>query len=330
MSWIYDFLDSLDESNGERAGAYDFFASCDESSSIPEELETRFMESMPSVDEVLAYANGQINVLLDKLAWNSPLEHREEMAQLARMRVWRKYGVMDVRRGWKAFVQKQVRGAILDYTRAGVGFIETKRMRDANGQHGLRQRISTNCKDEDEAIDLDKILGFTVMGQEVEVRELIDVNWDLLARLARRSPGLHIFVRHVLFDVELSQLEPIFGVTRERLSQVFHEFLASLDDPKFINDRFTNQVIYALGLSRLLGVPAVDNGQGWTLEPVDFTSTEPYCAGDRKTQMNFDLPEGSAATNIVKMKRKDRVLRGTGEEEALDAHLQMNLFEAVM
>jgi hypothetical protein len=284
----------------------------------------------PSLEEVLDYAQKQVAYYLNRLARAAPHEHREEMAQNAIMRIWRLYPKMDATRGVRKYVQKHCRGALLDYRRAGSGFQETRaslRSSKLNGSKAppLTRRISTYCESEQESMELDEAIGFYIIGQEVKINEMVEINWELLSRMARKDFGLHIFVRHVLKDVELEKLTAVFGGTRERLSQVYNEFLTRIDDPSRVNDPWTNQMIYALGLSKHLGLPKEDLKLGWTFEPVDFDSMEYFWSVRRPEQvkMNIDVECSRVESPRQSLPPMDRI---TGAAPDGYDHLQMSFF----
>lgn len=259
----------------------------------------------PSLEVVLKYADDQFGIICQRMTYKKadlvPYEHREEMMQRARIRIFRRYEILDPKLGWKSFVQHQIRGAILDFLRAGEGFQETKEFKDGR-MNPLGSRVSTHSKDDDESIDIDRVLGVYVMlGQEFELRDRdrVNINMHLLARLSRLSMGLHVFVRKVILETDLSELAPVFGVTRERLSQVFHEFMETLKDPKSKRDPVICQIAFALGIAPMVEVPNFDNGSGHSFEPVDFYSMEPFNAGDRQNQVTADLGEMRRPVPIV-------------------------------
>jgi len=79
--------------------------------------------ALPNVDEVMAYADRQIDLYLRNLASHLPAEIRDEIRQEARMHCWEAYQRID-RETWKSFIQRRAEGAIKDYIRAGAGFKE--------------------------------------------------------------------------------------------------------------------------------------------------------------------------------------------------------------
>lgn len=284
----------------------------------------------PTISEVLEYAEDQIKFHLRRLAFNYPPEHQEEMAQEARLKIFRKYDRLDPNEGWMSFVQYQIEGAIKDYKRAGRGFQESReslKKSMASGKQVIAHRLSTYCESEEDEMDLDRLIAI-VKGREIESEIKTDpIDWDMLARLARQDKGLHIFIRHVLLEQDLTELAPVFGVTRERCGQLLREFAGRIhkspqkdavqddrfppdeeipddyppgifNDPSEVENPWVNAIIYALGLGDVLGVSKdqLQKGLGDSLKEVDFDSFEPLYppeAKDEERQLSW-LTEVSA------------------------------------
>lgn len=85
---------------------------------------------MPTLEEVLKYADERVELQIYRKASLLPLEQKEEIRQSARIRIWRIYDKIDPEKGWKAYVQQHARGAVLDYIRWGNGFEESEIEKD--------------------------------------------------------------------------------------------------------------------------------------------------------------------------------------------------------
>lgn len=246
----------------------------------------------PTVDEVLEYAEEQIKYYLRKYAKDAPHEQKEEMSQDARLRVFEAYQRIEADRGWRAFVQRHSFGAIADYLRHGRGCSEKAwtNVLDEETPEALKFRLDFIDEDTNQALDLDDIVGHE---QEIfpnlDPAKLININWELVARLCRLDHDLHLFVRHVLLGYPLTELTEQFGVTRERLGQRVSAFVKSIDAPEHVGNPWVEQIIFALGLSGQFQMKSEDRGVGWTLEPVMLKPFEP--TETAKNQLTFEFLE---------------------------------------
>lgn len=254
--------------------------------------------NMPTMDEVVAHAMKKADFHLSQLPKSIPPEQREDMRQNALMRVVEKYSEIDPSKGWKTYVDTHCWGAIQDYQKAGKGFEEQKqtykkaaearkeeRIHLSNGnsledfrpkvkQAGMTYRIEVKETDvggsDSDAMDVEEILGMNgksyIDNNEFENK----IKWDLVARMASVDHTIHL-VAKVILDFDIAELANTFGVTRERLSQRFHAFLAEARSPFSARDPWLNQALYAFGV----GDDIKDNGLGYEYQPIDLYSLRP-------------------------------------------------------
>ena len=249
----------------------------------------------PDLKEVLAYAEEQIKYYVRKFARDIPEEQKEEMAQDCRLRILNAYETIEADKGWKTFVQTHCFGAVQDYLRRGRGFSEEKwsLKEEREGSEAITQRLDYSDHDDDTPLDVDAIVGLEQEAAPI-VDDVLEINWDLIARLCRVDHDLHIFVRHELLGYPLTELTGQFGVTRERLGQRLAAFIELFDDPKQVENPWINQIIFALGLSEKFGIKKEDLGIGWTFIPIDLRKFEETSIDDRGRQLGFNIGGGEA------------------------------------
>jgi len=231
----------------------------------------------PTLDEVLAYAEPNIKNFISKEAKGLPFEQIEEILQEGFVRIIKAYEGLDPKMGWKAFVYKHARGAVLDYLKGGHGFTEERWSIAKPEEHNsrnvskIRSRLGlVNEKGEDMSVDF-------VLGMNGEFDEFVDklkINWDLVSRLASNDIGVNVFSRYIQgFSIE--EISHRLRLSRARIGQILDEFISRFDDPNWNwNPRF-QQICFAFGLSELLCYPPDDNGKGWSFVPVNIFDTTP-------------------------------------------------------
>lgn len=250
-------------------------------------------ESTPSVDDVLKYATKQISIYNGKLASSLPAEQREEISQIALLRVFEAYGRIDFSKPWRSFVQRHCSGAILDYLRYGVGFEEVTLKKPnedtlpVKKPWRLKKRLQIIDQNNIDAT-LDSTLGlFGIHNTQPDI-EGYRPKWDLIARMAGQDVDIHL-VAKLLLGFTQTELSSIFKVSRERLTQRLQEFCTRLDSPEFLHSRWVAQTIYAFGLCGKFHQPEIDLGFGWEYDQVDLWSTDINYIEKINPQMSFSF-----------------------------------------
>lgn len=231
----------------------------------------------PTLDEVLAYAEPNIKNWISKEAKDLPFEQIEEVLQEGFVRIIKAYPTLDPEKGWKAFVYKHARGAVLDYLKAGHGFTEERwsiakpEEHDSRNVTKMRSRLGlVNEKGEDMSVDF-------VLGMNGEFDELVDklkINWELVSRMATPDMGINAFSRFIQgFSIE--EIAYSVGLSRARLGQILDEFVARFEDPHQAFNPWFQQTCFAFGISERMGFPNEDNGKGWSFDPRNIYDTVP-------------------------------------------------------
>lgn len=240
------------------------------------------MDTKPSIEEVLQYAQPLILKFIGQFACDLPEEHKEEIVQTANLRLLQAYTVLDVTKGWKSFVYNHSKGAVLDYLKFGAGFQESKWSIAKTENHEskyvskIRERISLSNRD-DETFELDQVLGANGIFSELEIDKM-EIRWELVARMARIDQCIHAMALHLLGN-GIEEIAPGFDKCRSRIGQLIQAFVDRFDEPLWAASPWFLQMCYAFGLCKALGIPDVDqstiagNGScGWDLEPIDLES----------------------------------------------------------
>ena len=208
------------------------------------------------------------------------------MAQVARMRVFEAYTRIESGKGWKSFIQRHCRGAILDYLRGGEGFEESNRLKITKKNHGrLRKRVQKVTDDGDD-ISVEALLGMFGVYSEQGSDNILDIRWELVARMARVDTDIHLVAKLCLGFTQ-TELSSMFQVSRERLTQRLQRFCKDLESPEMIHSKWTAQTIYAFGLSEHFNERAQDLGFGWEYDPVDLQSRDINYIYEIAPQMHF-------------------------------------------
>ncbi len=144
---------------------------------------------LPEFSEVLAYIEPLINKWLSTYAPSSPREHKEEMAQEARLHAWITYNKIN-QGTWKRFIHLRVRGAIIDYIRQHKG---------VRSQFGT-ESISYLSFDKDPLDD-------ALMG-EITAEKCKGIDYELLTKAMIGSEEVFLTVKAAI------------GFTRDELSAI--------------------------------------------------------------------------------------------------------------
>lgn len=223
----------------------------------------------PHFNVVYAYALKQIKYQIRKLAKRQPDEIKEEIAQDALLRVWQGYQDLDPDKGWKSYIQRHCRGAVLDYNKAGKASTESEM--DS-------ERLEIISKEDQEPLSVeDTVALFEVFAVDPSAKKKINPNWDLVNRMIYHDENLHIVAKVLCGYTQeqiAEQMQMAFKtkkseISRERISQRIQEFFIKLDDPREMFNPWVNQCIFALGMCELYFMPTEDNGQGWTMPEFD-------------------------------------------------------------
>lgn len=194
--------------------------------------------------EALAYTDSQITYYVGQLARDLPKEQIEEIAQDCRLRIFRLARRIKSDAGWKTLIQKHIEGVFRDYRRRHRGFMQAMSddmVRDYIDFHALSSQS-----------------------------DRLNINWPLVACLCREKKDLYFFVRHKILGETLSEIARDQRVSLERVHQRIQRFIHHLTDNSKPRDIWMLQIIYALGLSSIMGLPDCDHGVGWDLEPVEL------------------------------------------------------------
>lgn len=230
----------------------------------------------PPFEEVLAYAKKQVKYYIAHKASHLPREQQEEIMQDAYQRIWQAYANLDPDQGWKSFIQLHSQGAVLDYLKSGLNDTESE---------VDQERVEIYSKEDNEPLSVDEVAGFFGIFSDLDKTEnKMKPNWDLLSRLVgfcqKDGEDLHIVCK-VLLGYSQEAIAAQLGisgegVTRERISQRVREFMMKLDDPAYLDNKFVNQCIFALGLSSFFSMAPTDNGLGWNLKEFDLNAENSF------------------------------------------------------
>jgi RNA polymerase sigma factor (sigma-70 family) len=260
------------------------------------------MARMPTIEEVIAYAQPMARQFIGKIAADLPPEQHEEIIQELYVRLLTGYESIDPEAGWKSWVYNHARGAVMDYIKFGRGFQESKwNMKSAKSGKApkLAKRIGMVEKDGQEDLDIDQILGSHGIFHATNSDDVI-IKWNLLAKMSSQDENLHAFAKY-LRGISVEDMAPVFGLCRTRVSQMIQVFLDRFDDPEWThgaNDIWLKQICYALGICELLGLPDEDQSVvqgfivGWMRDPVDLDSLTPHhYLLEQASQMEMKLDE---------------------------------------
>lgn len=254
----------------------------------------------PTIEEVLRYATPQVRKFIGEAAADLPSEQREEIEQEAYTRLVAAYEQIDPALGWKSFVYNHCRGAVLDYLKFGRGFHEQRWSIAKDEENGSRNmgkiRDRVEIVSEDQDVDIDHVLGSNGVSSLMTF-DRININWDLVARMASQDEALHAFALHIR-GVGIEEMAPVFGLCRARVGQLIQAFVERFDDPEHADCPWFRQAVFAFGLCEHLGMKVIDQSLvygfriGWPHAPVDLDDLSP-CREfkDRDAQMDMFASE---------------------------------------
>lgn len=239
------------------------------------------MEVKPSLEEVLDYAKAQIKNFIRKKAYNLPREHQEEIEQECFLSIIKKYNEITADGGWRSLVYQKANGVVLDYIKEGKGDEFSRTSVNKKGFHRANVYLNSN----DEETDFSQYLG--QQGHFTDSEAEIKINWDLVAKMASGDIRLHVYAKHLLGH-SLEQIALVFNKEHARIGQYVEEFISRFDDPEYADCKWFKQTCFAFGLCEKLGLPAVDQGLGWSLVAVDLNDLKPHAdILERRAQMDF-------------------------------------------
>lgn len=246
----------------------------------------------PSREEVLKFAYERIKKHINKWAWNKPLEQQEEASQEAVLKVLEAYERLDEDKcsRWKAFIDLRCRGAVIDYFKLGQGYLEDRKGKET--RNNITSRVSNTDLDGND-IDIYQVSEVFELLRGSDPGEDIEINWDLVARMASVDSAIHLLAK-LLLGFSMDELEVFFKCPKEHLSRRYRRFLKRLDLPSYARDPWMDQFIYAFGLSEIFHIKAFDNGLAWDCEPVDLYSEKPL-----KTKTENDGPAYSWISDFI-------------------------------
>jgi hypothetical protein len=254
----------------------------------------------PSLDQVIKYATPLIKKFIGECASNLPEEQREEILQEAYLRIVSAYAELDPTKGWKSFVWNHSRGSVFDYLKFGKGFheqrwsLQKEETHNSPNVHKIKDRIQV-VTNEDEDQSIDQTLG--QFGVFAKGESDIQINWDLVARMASIDDALHAFAM-MLLDFSQEEIAPKFAACRTSVGGLIQSFVDRFDDPELNDCEWFKQTCRAFGLADRMGIDGdmysarnkMGIAVGWSLEPIDLYSTKPLFP--EEVQMNFFGEDG--------------------------------------
>jgi hypothetical protein len=219
-------------------------------------------EDIPSLQEVLDYAQGNIRKALLEHASHLPPEIQEEAAAEANLKLLEAYSRFQ-NEGWRSFVYTKCRGAIQDYVKLGRGFKESgKRSRLAAAKAGGKQpRLFERVEllNDERQHDVDLVVGIMGDHRDAEDLDIDPIKWDLVARMAVTDDCIHAMALWLL-QFEPLEISKILGVCTARVGQLIRQFREKIEKEVTTDadDPWVCQMIYAFGLAHRFGLPDVD------------------------------------------------------------------------
>ncbi len=245
-------------------------------------MHTEEAKELPTWENVEEYANKKINSAVYSKCSNLPYEIQEDIKQEAWIRVWRHFDKLVPGKSWKAFISTHCNGAVLDFLKSNRGLHELK-----TGATTMKSRVRMYSEDGSE-FGVDHVLGaFGIYADAEHDKEQLDIKWDLVQRLAAEDDRVLILAKHIV-GVSYVDIASQSKFCRERVGQQCREIINHFSSPESEGDKWTEQVLYAFGLSDLYGTPNEDNGFGWQMEPVDiFSDTSTIANNKFRPQMEM-------------------------------------------
>ena len=248
----------------------------------------------PSIEVVYAYAVKSTEYHIRENANNLSEEQKEDVKQEAMIRVLEAYDRLDPEKGWKAFIAKHCWGAVLDFLKGGsfedgLGGISVN-------EDALKFRVEIKNED-NEVISVENTAAIFGFFTDPSIEERFAPNWDLLSKMAGRDESLMIVAKLLLGFTQEEIAEQrgddlVDTKSRERVSQIVQELFAKMDSPYFLHDRWINQCIFALGLSKVFNMPEHDNGEGHELPSFNLSDPDSFTKARRWIQPSlFDSPD---------------------------------------
>ncbi len=160
--------------------------------------------------------------------------------------------------------------------------------------HRFKQRLSHRMEvvnsEDNSSLDVGDIAGLCGVHSGPISFDDRKFNWDLIARMAKVDPRLHLFAKYVAGSTQ-EEMAADFGVSRERLSQRLLSFDLWLDN-ECQGNPWARQALFAFDLEEAYGIPPHERGDmglGWENEPVDLSSKESLSLMSLFKQEKFDF-----------------------------------------
>jgi len=266
----------------------------------PEE-ESLMDQTKPTLEEVLKHAKGTIWKFINAYAGDIPAEHKEEIFQLANVRLWKAYDRLDPEKGWKSFIYFHAEGAVLDYLKDGKGFRETagrllqKRDKLQSKSRGIFDRVTIQ-DEKDQDLGVERIAGINGVFSSFDPTQ-VNIRWDLVAHMSRTDDIIHAFALY-LKGYSMDEIGRVFRLCEARIGQMIAAFSARFDSPKWAMDPWFFQMVYAFGLAHQFDMEDADASEifgftiAWDSIPVDLDSLEPkYESTGEEQDTMFDGTE---------------------------------------
>lgn len=199
---------------------------------------------VPSKAEVIQYADNYLDYAIKKFASRYSLQAKEDIKQDGLVRVLKAYCRIEPDKGWMAFVQRHANGAVQDYIKKS----KCKTRPDFHAEFSH---------------DVEKI------AYEIQENTELEINWELVARMASKDTRVLVLAK-CLQGHTVSDISRYANFSRSGMVVMLNELYESMDDPFLLSDPWTNQIIFAFGLSEFFNMGSIDNGVGWDLKPIDI------------------------------------------------------------
>lgn len=282
-------------------------------------------KEMPTFEVVYAFTSKTTEYFIQKHARWIPREQKEEIMQDAYLRAAEAYKKLDPEKGWKSFIQLHCRGAVLDYLKLGNGSIEDGTASE-DVFDGLQYRVNIQSETDGRYLQVEEIAALSgIYTDPDESDRTLNINWDLLSRMAGIDDDLHIVAKRLLgfTQEEIAyqfSLAPGCKISRERVGQRSYEFFARLENPRLGLNAWVNQCIFALGISDFYSDRKKDHRIGWNLSPLNLRDEESFKIAKSKPQLAlFDFSTHLEQASELKSNLKVRPIRGDSPSEGSNA-----------
>jgi DNA-directed RNA polymerase specialized sigma24 family protein len=206
-------------------------------------------------ETVIKKASEYLDYSINKYAFTQSRETKEDIKQTGFVRVLEAFERIDESmNSWKSYIQNHCNGAVLDYLKSPKNSRKTSELFDGT------------------YIEADDLINMGMFYNSAHETKL-NIKWDLVSRMAAKDDRV-LLVARFLLGYTISDVSTNATMSRESITCKFQDFCSSLDDGFNVNDPWTNQIIYAFGLSHRFSVSEHDNGWGWDSEPINIFVTD--------------------------------------------------------